>query len=371
MESTPHPSGSPSSPQGPITATTVGPPRAPIGPQPIILHQGGGAAGTLFKLLTVFLGISLAIAMVVILAQQAAYHEYFAADEGIQEQYHSLSKSARDKVAIITISGVMMDSTYPKKQIDKVKKDKNVKAVVLRVDTPGGAVSVADYVLHHLKEMKEERDIPVVVSMGGMAASGGYYVSMVVGDDEDTIFAEPTTTTGSIGVIIPYYNISGLLADYNIKDESIVSGPHKQMLSMTRELSPEDRKIVQGYVNEAFNRFKEIVKEGRPKLRNDESALDLVATGEIFSADRALAHLLIDKIGFIEDAIDQAILLANLDDEEVRVVQYKQNLTIFDQLAGAKASANPLSPDALLDLTTPRAYYLLNWMPPVFRNRTQ
>src|SRR5258706_10396683 len=219
------------------------------------------------------------------------------------------------------------------KQIRTVRKDENVKGIVLRVDSPGGAVTGADYIFHHLKELKNEKGCPVVVSMGGMAASGGYYVSMVVGDQKDSIFAEPTTTTGSIGVIIPHYDISGLLSKFDVKDDSISSHERKQMLSMTRPIPKEHRDIIQGYVNETFDRFKMIVKEGRPKFTKDAAALDKLATGEIFSADQALKHGLVDKIGFLEDAVERAIELAHLTKDEVQVVKYKKPVSLLDDFA--------------------------------------
>ena len=105
----------------------------------------------------------------------------------------------------------MGEESFAKKQIDQVRDDNHVKAVVLRVDSPGGTVTGSDYIYHHLKKLAEERQIPMVVSMGSVAASGGYYVAMAAGEKENTIYAEPTTWTGSIGVIIPHYDLTGLL----------------------------------------------------------------------------------------------------------------------------------------------------------------
>jgi protease-4 len=262
---------------------------------------------------------------------------------------------------------------FVKRQIDKVREDTGVKAIVLRVDSPGGTVTGSDYIYHHLKKLRADKgNIPLVVSMGSMAASGGYYVSMAVEDQENVIFAEPTTTTGSIGVIIPHYNVKGLMDQYHVVDDSIASHERKQMLSMTRELSPEHRAIIQQYVNESFGRFKNIVKSGRPIFAKDASALDQLATGEIFSADQALKHGLVDKIGFVEDAIDRAIELANLNKDDVRVVKFKKPAALFD--IGAMAQAKGASGDmsnigALLELSTPRAYYLFSAFPTLATSR--
>ncbi len=120
---------------------------------------------------------------------------------------------------------------FVKRQIDRVRKDAQVKAVVVRIDSPGGTVTGSDYIYHHLKKLREDRSLPLVVSMGSIAASGGYYIAMAVGDQEKSIFAEPTTTTGSIGVIVPHYDLSGLMARYDVRDDSISSHPRKQILS--------------------------------------------------------------------------------------------------------------------------------------------
>ena len=146
--------------------------------------------------------------------------------------------------------------------------------------------------------------------MGGLAASGGYYASMAVGDTEDTIFAEPTTWTGSIGVVIPHYNVTGLMKEIGVADDSIASNPLKEMGSFTRPMTEAERNIFQNLVNEGFTRFKDVVKSGRPKFKQDPAALDKLATGQVFTAVQAEKNGLIDKIGFIDDAVDRAIELA-------------------------------------------------------------
>ncbi len=172
------------------------------------------------------------ICLLMLISRERATREYFDTSNGIIEHYHSLSQAARDKVAILDIEGVIGSGNHAKRQIDRIAGDPNIVAIVLRVNSPGGTVTGSDYIYHHLKELKEKTKLPIVVSMGGIAASGGYYVSMAVGSEEDSIFAEPTTTTGSIGVIIPHYDLSGLMARFDIKDDSVVSHERKQILSM-------------------------------------------------------------------------------------------------------------------------------------------
>ena len=307
-----------------------------------------------------------AICGLLLLSQMIALSDYFDTTEGLQEKFHSGAQFGGDKVAIITIAGVIMDGEgYVKQQIDRVSKDENVKAVVIRVNSPGGTVTGSDYMYHYLTRLREEKNIPIVVSMGSMATSGGYYVSMAVGDQEKSIFAEPTTTTGSIGVIIPHYDVSGLLARFDIKDDSIATHPRKQMLSMTRPISDDDRKLIESYINASFSRFKEIVKSGRPVYRDDPAKLDELATGEIFTANQALENGLIDEIGFIEQAIDRAIELAGLDKTEVRVMRYNRPVSLFSLSGLAQSRPSKFDVTALLEMSTPRAYYMWTSLPPI------
>ncbi len=259
-------------------------------PLHVILHPATGAAR---RWLTWIGWLGFLTCLVMLISRWTARHNYYDVTDGIRERYHSGAKYSTDKVAIIALRGVIMEGNgFVKRQIDRVRQDPDVKAVVLRVDSPGGTVTGSDYIFHHLRKLRETRQIPLVVSMGSIAASGGYYASMAVGDQERSIFAEPTTTTGSIGVIVPHYDISGVLAKYDVQDDSVVSHPRKQLLSMTRPMSSDDRQIIQQYVDDSFLRFKSIVKQGRPNLRQANAGDELVdvttgrdlATGEIFPA---------------------------------------------------------------------------------------
>ena len=315
---------------------------------------------------TAFCLLIIAGLTVFLMVQGAAISDYYDTTEGIQEKYHSLNESASDKIAIIGVKGVIMEGDgFVKRQIDRVKEDKDVKAVVLRIDSPGGTVSGSDYLYHHLNNLREEKNVPIVVSMGSVAASGGYYVAMAVGHQEDSIFAEPTTTTGSIGVIIPHYDISRLLEKWHVTDDSIASHPRKQIGSMTKTMTPEERQILQSNVTDMFNRFKEIVKRGRAAFAENEEALVELATGEIFSARQAHENGLVDKIGYLESAIERAVELAGLSQDVVRAVQYKKPAGFVDILAGRSTRMRHLDLDSVLELTTPRAFYLCTSLPPL------
>ncbi len=285
----------------------------------------------------------------------------------LQERYVSHNERAKNKVAIITIEGTILDGKgFVKRQIDRVAKDDDVKAVVLRVNSPGGTVSGADFIYHHLKKLVSERQIPLVVSMGSLAASGGYYVAMAVGHRPDTIFAEPTTWTGSIGVMIPHFNVAKLLEDWGVEQDSVLSHPLKGMGSMTRKMTEEERAIFQALVDDSFARFKEVIKQGRAKFQADPAALDKLATGQVFTARDAVQKGLVDRIGFQEDAVEQAIKLAGLSSDDVRVVDYKPEFSVVDLLLGqAKASRPAWDIESLAELATPKAYYLCTWLTPL------
>ena len=236
--------------------------------------------------------------------------------------------------------------------------------MVLRVNSPGGTITGSDYIYHHLTKLAKERKIPIVVSMGGVAASGGYYVSMAVGSRPDTIYAEPTTWTGSIGVIIPHYDISGLMKQYGVSQDSIVSKPLKGIGTMTRPMTTEERGILQTLVDESFTQFKDIIKQGRPEFAKDPEKLNALATGQVYSAADAREHHLIDKIGYVEDAVEGAITLAGLNPDDVNVVEYSREFSLMGYLMESRAKTPALDLSAVADAAVPRAYYLYSSLPP-------
>ncbi len=323
-----------------------------------------------------FLLAALVIAVLVIVGQSASYRSYFTPADAPKEKYHSLSETAEDKIAIIKVEGPILDADgFIKKQIDRVREDKSVKAVVLRVDSPGGTVTASDFLYHHLLDMAEDRNLPIVVSMGSLCASGGYYMAMAAGDGEDVIYAEPTTWTGSIGVVIPQYDVSGLLESWNVQDESVVSHKYKLMGSPTRQLSEEEeeeqRKLLQELVDESFERFKNIVLSGRPELKNDAESLATATTGRIFTASQAKELKLVDEIGFLEVAINRAAELAGRKPDSLRCVQYEEPPTSLGMLLGVDSGVLPAGKtglSAILDLAAPRAYYICTWLPAVLSN---
>jgi protease-4 len=293
-----------------------------------------------------------------------------APDDQIQEELFSDYQfdSGSHKIAIISLEGTILSGEgSTRRQIERAARDDDVKAVILRVNSPGGTITGSDYLYHHLSELRKTYQKPIVVSMGAIAASGGYYVAMAVGQTPDTIFAEPTTWTGSIGVIIPHYNASKLLNEWGVEEDSVASHRLKNMGSLTKEMTDEERDIFQALVDEGFERFKDIIKDGRPQFKDNPDALDQLATGQVYTADQAKANGLVDKIGFIEDAIDRAIALAAVDPEDVQVVRYKSEVTLSSLLFGSASPRGNLGLAELLDITAPRAYYLCTRMPPLIQ----
>ncbi len=315
------------------------------------------------RLAWIITGISVVVAAVAL----GANAEYFQTNPKVIEQYHSMANKATNKIAIVEIRGAIMGGEgFARHQLDQVKADESVRAIVLRIDSPGGTVSGSDELHYRLEKLAAERNLPVVVSMGSIAASGGYYVAMANGGEDDIIFAEPSTITGSIGVIIPHFDFSQLLKRFDVTDDSITSGPLKEMLSVTKsrstELAKKERGIVQDLVDDMFTSFKDIVRKGRPKL--DDKTIEAVTTGQVFTANQAITFGLIDKIGFLEDAIARAVVLADLQEDSVRVIQYKKPQGLFDELLGGASQARSFNNlEMLVEWTTPRAWYLCSWWP--------
>lgn len=346
-------------------------------PQRIILEQPVGAFARLGRRMIL---LALIISILFNFGQKvyynAAYKSYYQSGGAIKEKFYSGNRKATDRVAIIRLTGTIIDGEgFVKDQIDRAMRDPDVKAAVVRIDSPGGTVTGSHYLYHHLSRLAEKK--PVVISMGSICASGGYYIAMAVGEN-GIIYAEPTTLTGSIGVLIPHYDISKLLEHWKIEDDTIFSHEMKLTGSPTRKRSDEQRKkereVLQGLVDDYFITFKEIVKKGRPNL--DSAKEEEIFSGRIFTASQALDRKLVDKIGFLEDAIDLAVNLAIEKDkisgkDNVRIVKYTRHVPgLKEVLLGTQAQKDNLPGlSALLDLTVPRAYYLPNWMPGVLSTK--
>ena len=229
-----------------------------------------------------------------------------------------------DKVALVRIEGPIIDSKNAMDEIKDYTRDPSIKAIVLRVDTPGGAVAPSQEIYEEVKKATEKKK--VVVSMGSLAASGGYYIS----SPASRIVANPGTLTGSIGVIMEIPNIEGLMNKVGVKTEVIKSGRHKDMASMFRGIGREERVILQDVLDDVHEQFIKSVAEGR-KMRFED--VKKIADGRVFTGKQALAAGLVDELGNLEDAIKAAAKLAGIKGEP-EVVSKKEKLSFMELLRG-------------------------------------
>ena len=215
-------------------------------------------------------------------------------------------------------------------QLDNILNDETVQAVLLSVNTPGGGVTESAEIYKKLLQIKEERQIPIYVSMGSMAASGGYYISAPA----DKIFANRDTITGSIGVIMQSINYQVLAEKVGVKFETFKSGEHKDMLSPMRDVTEEERAMMQEMINESYEEFVDIVEKGR---NMSEVEVKKVADGRILGGTKALEAGLIDEIGDEEATITALRADYNLEDAEL--FEYTANVGGWQSYLGVKIGA--------------------------------
>lgn len=229
-----------------------------------------------------------------------------------------------DKIAVIPLTGTISSQqgsfffgptitpALVREQLGRAERDMSVKAIVLRIESPGGAVAPCQQILEEIERVKEKKTI--VVSMENMAASGGYYISTKA----DKIVALPGTLTGSIGVISQIPNVEGLYEKLGIKMQTFKGGKYKDMYSGLRELTPEEAEIMQQMVDEYYEQFVEVVAEGRGLSKEEVRNL---ATGQLYIGTEAKNLGLVDELGGLDAAIDLAAELAGV---EAPVVEYYQ-----------------------------------------------
>jgi protease-4 len=228
----------------------------------------------------------------------------------------------RDKLALVRIEGVITESEDIVRQIKKYREDSSIKGIVLRIDSPGGSVGPSQEIYKEVLKTTEGKK--VVASMGGLAASGGYYIACAA----NKVFANPGTITGSIGVIMAFSNFEELMKKLGLKTTVIKSGKFKDAGSPVRELTEEERKILQNVSDDIHEQFIEAVAKGR-NLKI-ESVKEL-ADGRIFSGRQAKESGLIDEIGTLEDAISYATKLAGIKDK-AKVVQERKEKNLLLRL---------------------------------------
>lgn len=294
-----------------------------------------------------------------------------AYDEPLQTRLVKKPASRTDnRVLLLDIEGIISEwgesrifyeteatTTMIRKKLEKALRDERIKAVVLRVNSPGGTVTASDIVYREIKKYKQTAKVPIVAAQMGIAASGGYYISCAA----DKIMAHPTTICGSIGVIMHSFGFSGLFDMLGIESRVIKAGKWKDVGNPFDEMTEGERAILQQIVDDAYERFLSVVAQGRPNLKPDE--IREIANGQIYTASHAMELGLIDKMGDLEDAIEEAKMLANIRDAGVILYTTSNSpeQNIFSQTAEAPSiNLDPqhLSLHTIMDASRPRFYYM-------------
>ena len=231
-----------------------------------------------------------------------------------------------EKVAVVEIRGLITESRSVIDRIIKFKKDKTVKAIVLRIETPGGAVGPSQEIYREVRKAGQVKK--VVASMGAVAASGGYYVSSAA----HKIFANPGTITGSIGVVAEFSNIEEILKKVGLKTVTIKSGDFKDIGSPLREMTSEEHQLIKGIIDGVHKQFIRAVAEGR---NLPIEAVEKIADGRILTGEQAKELGLIDQLGNLQDAITLASQLAGIKGEPHIIYPEKKRPSVWDFVLGA------------------------------------
>lgn len=300
---------------------------------------------------------------------QTFFNEMTLMDEQFYEEVVEEGDSTK-KIVLLELDGVIQDvgeavplfgdgyhhRTFMKK-LNHAKDDSSVDGIILRVNTPGGGVVESAEIHDKLVQMITEEEKPVYVSMGAMAASGGYYISAPA----TKIFATPETITGSLGVIMQSINYSGLAEQLGVDFVTIKSGKHKDIMSPSREMTDEERDILQNMLDNTFDGFVNVIANGRGM---SEAEVRKIADGRIYDGIQAKELNLIDDFGYLEDVIE--MMRSEQDLEGAEVVRYTENLgfglnSLFS-VGAKKMMGNEMELNGMLKLlsqpNSPRPMYL-------------
>ena len=291
---------------------------------------------------------------------------------------------ASSKIAVVTVDGIISGQTVDqagnnmvdviKAQLDRAKHDRRVKAVILKVDSPGGEVMASDQIYRAIKDFQKDSGKSVICSMGSLAASGGYYISSPC----RWIVANDLTITGSIGVILHTWNYRGLMDKIGIWPDTFKSGKFKDMLSgerETNEIPAEERVMVQGLIDDTYQKFKDVVAAGRDAAhaRNKQEgrtlALDWTnyADGRVLSGTQAYKLGFVDEIGDFQDAVDRAKQIAGIRNANLIEYRERYDLSNFLRLLGQTELSHSVKLDLGLELPKLQAGELY-FLSPTFIN---
>jgi protease-4 len=261
----------------------------------------------------------------------------------------------RTKIAVITIEGIIngeqAQNVY--EQLKTARQDKHVEGLIVRVNSPGGTISGSDQIYNEIRKYRQEKNKPVIAFMQGVAASGGYYTSVAC----EKIIAEPTTITGSIGVISLYFVVQELLENkLGILPVVVKSGEKKDWPSTFEAPTEEQLQYLQDkLIIPAYERFVNIVIDGRGEMLS-ESRIRELADGSIFGAEEGLEEKLIDKIGYLDEAIELVKSMAGI--KEAQVVEYRKPFSLAGLLNYRNENILKISRDTLYEFSSPQIMYL-------------
>jgi protease IV len=288
---------------------------------------------------------------------------------------HVVSGEGSDKILLLDISRTIIsedeegtlgikrrESTTARVQdeLEEAAKDAHVRAIVLRINSPGGTVTASDVVYQQIMQFKAEHHLPVVAQMLDMATSGAYYIAVAA----DELVASPTTVTGSIGVVMYGVNLAGLMEKIGVTNQTLKAGERKDIGSPLRKMTPDEQRILQSVLDDMHQRFIAVVRERRPGLSED--TVRTITDGRILTADQALQAGLVDRIGYLPDTLDAAKRRAGVT--QARVVMYRRP----EEFAETIYSAAPTGPPQMnlvnfdfggLRHATPQFLYM--WLPAI------
>ncbi len=294
----------------------------------------GGFARAIFTTLAVsILGVSVSLNLYFLIYKVATSGSAEHVAKDVIE-----AGDAKNTIALLPITGVITDATREQTDLllKEIEADSTVRALVVQVDSPGGSVNASDEIYERLLRYKKEHGVPIIVSMGGLATSGGFYIACAA----DHVVAQRTTWTGNIGVLLPRYSLAKLAEKYGIEDTTIKSTgtPFKDAGSMFKDDTPAQTAYWQGLADEAFVVFKNVVQKGR-KL--DAKTVDEIANGKVYTGPEALKLKLVDSIGYLDQAISDARTRAGLTGSaSSRVVKYSRAASMWDAISGESGQSS-------------------------------
>jgi protease-4 len=253
------------------------------------------------------------------------------------EQTVLVEGDPKEKIAVIPVTGMILTNTAERfnQMLTAAEKDSSVKAIVVEVDTPGGAVTPSDEIHARILRFRQQfPNRPVVVTMGGLATSGGYYISCA----GEYVFAQRTTLTGNIGVILPRYNFSKLAKSYGVEEVTVTAPANgfKNAGSSFAPIDEKDNQYLQGLIDDAYGSFKAVVTAGRAGKLTGK--IDEIANGKVYTAAEALSLGLVDQLGYATDAYDKAASMASLSNKHV--VKYNKPAGFLESILGGESKSN-------------------------------